>query len=188
MRRRQGWLAFVAVTAGFALAFVTARRALDVELTSPWFVLAAMICFLGWMSTARPLFLPRLPQWLRTVRSWEGRRGPYRVLGVPAFGAMLRRTPIRLLNLDVYLSRSPRDPAGLAAQLEAAEAAHLWDAVLVVPYMVYAGAERWWAVVCWFVVLQLVANVYPILHLRTARSRLQRALGRTRARKSLQQE
>jgi hypothetical protein len=177
MHQRHDWFAFVAVTAGFSIAFAAARGALDFELTSPWFVLVSMICFLGWMSTARPLFLPRLPRWLGTVRAWEGRRGLYRMLGVPAFGAMLRRTPLRLLNLDVYLSLSHRDPAGLEAQLEAAEAAHLLDAVLVVPYMAYASVQGWWAVVSWFVILQLAVNVYPILHLRTARGRLQRALG-----------
>jgi hypothetical protein len=188
MYQRQAWLAFVGVTAGFAAAFVMARRALHFELSSPLFVLTAMICFLGWMATARPLFLPRLPRWLGTVRAWEGRRGPYRLLGVPGFGAVLRQTPLRLLNLDVYLIRSPRDPAGLAAQLEAAEAAHLWDAVLVTPYLVYAGVQHRWAVVFWFVTLQLVVNVYPILHLRMTRGRVQRALGRTRTRQGLQQE
>ena len=100
------------------------------------------------------------------------------MFGVSAFGGILRRTPLRLLNLDVYLGGSRRDPASLAVQLEAAEAAHLLDAALVVPYMAYAGMQGWWAVVTWFVILQLAANVYPILHLRTARGRLLRTFGR----------
>jgi hypothetical protein len=178
MTRFHASIRLLGVTAGYGAAFVLARRAMNVSLTSPWFVLTAMISVLGWLAMARPLWLPRLPRWLRTVRAWEQGGTVYRALGVSAFGELLRRTPLRALNRDVYASRYRRDPATLAAQLEAAEAAHLLDAVLVVPYMVYAGTQAWWAVVLWFAVAQIVVNVYPVLHLRSARGRLTGRLDR----------
>jgi len=174
------------VTAAYAVALLLLRRVVGVSLTSPWFVLTAMICFLGWVASARPLFLPRLPRWLRPVHAWELDGHVFRAVGVPAFGSLLRRTPLRFLNVDVYLGRQRGDLASVSAQLEAAEASHLWDTILVVPYMVYAGVQGWMGVVMWFTVAQLVVNVYPILHLRRARGRLTRLLDRQTRGRALQ--
>jgi hypothetical protein len=86
------------VTAAFGVSLFLFRRAAHFSFTSPWFVLMAMLCFLGFVAFARPLFLLRLPRWLRKVHLWETRGKLYRVLGVQAFGGLLRRTPLRLLN------------------------------------------------------------------------------------------
>jgi hypothetical protein len=73
----------------------------------------------------------------------------------------------------------------LIAKLEAAEASHLWAGILVIPYMIYACVQGAWATVFWFSVAQLLVNAYPIAHLRLARRRVERIVGRTSTRREL---
>lgn len=167
------WLMFAAV---FAFSLFMFHRA--VGLTSPWFSLDVMFSFLGLVAFGRPLFLLRVPRWLREVRGWELAGRFYRALGVPAFGVVLRRTPLRLLNPEVYLGRNPGDPSAVLAKMESAEAAHLWAALLLVPFLVSACVKNWWNVVFWFMLVEVAGNIYPILNLRRVRGRLKRCLSR----------
>lgn len=178
MTRLGDLVRLLVVTAAFGFSLVFLRRAVPLGFTSPWFVLVAMLCLLGFIAFARPLFLLRMPRWLRKPRLWEVQGKIYRALGVEAFGILLRRTPLRLLNSQVYLSRHADDPTMLSAQLEAAEAAHFWTAASVIPYMVYALFQTWWSVVFWFAVIQIAGNVYPICHLRWVRGRLEHVVER----------
>ena len=137
-----------------------------------------MFCFLGFVAFARPLFLLRLPRQLRVVRVWEIKSKLYRVLRVPTFGVLLRRTPLRYLHPLVYLSQYPDDPTTVQTQIEGAEAAHFWAAALLIPYMVYVCVQKWWSVIFWLLVIQVIGNLYPILHLRLARGRLKRVFAK----------
>ena len=76
--------------------------------------------------------------------------------------------------MDVYLRNGVADTARVGAELEAAEASHLWAAVLVLPYMIHASLLGWWAPLAWVTLAQALINVYPIMHLRLARHRLER--------------
>ena len=178
MKKLRDIFILFAVTVAFGVSLFMFRRA--VGFTSPWFALTTMFCFLGLVAFARPLFLLRLPGWLRQVRTWEMRGRVYRVLGVSVFGELLRRTPLRYLQPLVYLKRYPGDPARVQTQIEGAEAAHFWATALVIPYMVYACVQNWWGVLFWFIVVQIVGNVYPILHLRWVRGRLTQVLDKKR--------
>jgi hypothetical protein len=46
--------------------------------------------------------------------------------------------------------------------------------------MVYACVQNWWSIVFWFMVVQLVGHVYPIMNLRWVRGRLEQVLERKR--------
>jgi len=174
-------LAGVAVAYGVSL--VLYLRAAPGGWRSPWFALVAMVCFLGLAFVAQPVVPIRVPAALRRIRGWEAEGRLHRALGVPAFGWLLRRTPLKLLNAQVYWGRCDRDAEALLARLEAAEASHLWAGILVVPYMVYALVQEEWTTVLWFSVAQLLANAYPIAHLRLARHRVGRIAGRTSPRR-----
>ena len=176
MKRLRDVLVLLAVALAFGVSLTLFRRV--VGFTSPWFALLLMFCFLGLVAFARPLFLLRMPRWLRAVRPWEVRGNLYRVSGVPVFGELLRRTPLRYLQPLVYLKRFPGDPRQVQAQIEGAEAAHFWAGALILPYMVFACVQNWWGVLFWFVVVQGVGNVYPILHLRWVRGRLEKVFAR----------
>ena len=145
MDRRHGWIRLTAVAAGYVVAFLAIRRAIPFSMASPWFVVVAMICFLGLAFVAQPLVMIRMPRPLRTIRGWEIEGGVYRALGVPAYGRLLRRTPLRGFNRDVYLHNGLRDTRTVGAELEAAEASHFWAALLVVPYMVHLTLMGMWS-------------------------------------------
>jgi hypothetical protein len=178
MKRPREVLSLLAAAAVFGTSLFLFGRVMG--LTSPWFALVVMFCFLGLLGIARPLLALRLPGCLREMRAWEMGGRLYPVLGVPVFGALLRRRPLRYLQPLVYLNRYPGDPMKVQNQIEGAEAAHFWAAALLVPYMVYACVQKWWSVLVCFILVQLVGNVYPILHLRWVRGRLKRVFERKR--------
>ena len=164
----------MAVAAAYAAAFVLLRRFMPFSLASPWFVAVAMICFLGLAFVAQPLVMIRMPRPLRTIRAWEAEGRVYRALAVPAYGRLLRRTALRLFNRDVYLHNGLRDTRRVGAELEAAEASHFWAAALVLPYMVYIALMGMWSALLGLSLAQLLINVYPVMHLRLSRHRLDR--------------
>lgn len=170
-------LRFVAVALAYLATYLLLRRSVPFIEDSPWFVIVAMICVLGLAAMAGPLVVIRVPRPWRDIRPWE-RGGVYRILGVPAFGRLLRTTSLRLLNTDVYLQSRASDAARLSTQLEAAEASHVWAAVLVVPYMMRLGIQEEWSSLLWVLAAQIVINVYPVMHLRLTRFRVGRLLGR----------
>jgi hypothetical protein len=166
------WGRFLAVAAGYAAAFFTMQRVTPFSVTSPWFVFVAMVCVLGLAFVAQPIVMIRMPGPLRVIRAWEAGGRAYRALGVTAYGRLLRRTPLRLFNVDVYLRNGLRDWVNVGAELEAAEASHFWAAVLVAPYTGYLIAHGMWAPLLWITLAQMFINVYPIMHLRLTRHRL----------------
>ena len=166
------WARFAAVAAGYAAAFFAMQRVMPFSVASPWFVFVAMVCVLGLAFVAQPIVMIRMPGPLREIRAWEAGGRVYHALGVPAYGRLLRRTPLRLFNVDVYLRNGLRDWVNVGAELEAAEASHFWAAVLVAPYMAYLIAHGMWAPLFLITLAQMFINVYPIMHLRLTRHRL----------------
>ena len=166
------WGRLLAVAAGYAAAFVAFQRAMPFSLASPWFVLVAMVCVLGLAFVAQPIVMIRMPGPLREIRAWEAGGRVYHALRVPAYGRLLRRTPLRLFNVDVYLHNGLRDSVIVGAELEAAEASHFWAAVVVAPYLAYLVAHAMWAPLFWIALAQVCINVYPVMHLRLTRHRL----------------
>lgn len=171
MKKLRDVIVLLGIAVAFAISLALLQRA--VGLTSPWFAAMVMFDFLGLVAFARPLFLLKLPGFLRKERAWESKGTVYKALGVPVFGALLRETPLRYLNPFVYLKRQP-DFSIVQAQIESAEAAHLLAMALLVPYMAYACVRNWRGAVAWLTVLQIGFNLYPILHLRWVRVRLNR--------------
>ncbi len=180
MRPLLDWARFLAVIAGYAAAFLALQRYLPFSVTSPWFVVVAMVCFLGLAFVAQPLVMIRMPRSLRLLRAWEVDGGAYRTLGVRAYGRLLRGTPLRLFNVDVYFRNGLCDAARVRAELEAAEASHVFAGVLVVPYMAWLAARGRWLSLASISLAQLLINVYPVMHLRLTRRRLDRILSKVR--------
>ena len=178
MKKLLDALILVAGAAAFAVSFKMIVQFVGIR--SPWVALMGMFTFLGLVTFARPFYLLKMPGGLRKVRKWELDGRLYQKSGVHVFGEILRRTPLRYLQPLVYLKRSPGDPTAVRNQLEGAEAAHFWAGLLIIPYMVYACVQNWWSIVFWFMVVQLVGHVYPIMNLRWVRGRLEQVLERKR--------
>ncbi|HET8948284.1 MAG TPA: hypothetical protein VFQ07_14995 [Candidatus Polarisedimenticolia bacterium] len=167
-------LVLLATIAAFAVSLVMFQQAVGPG--SPWMGLLLMLCLLGTARIAEPIHRLRVPGVLREIRPWERGGDLYEAMAVPQFGGALRTTPLRLLNPNVYFSR--RSPAEVVRQLEAAEASHLWATLLLMPWLVWCAVSGRWAVFALLLVVQVLGNVYPILHLRWARGRLERVVRR----------
>lgn len=176
MSKWRSILVLAGTAAGFAASLVMLERVLGAS--SPWLGLLAMFYLLGLSKVAEPLFLLRMPRVLRAIRRSETHGTLYRRLLVPGFGKLLRSTPLRYLNLAVYLTPERPDLPKLSRQAEAAEAAHFWTALLFTPYIGYVWSTGHRQEAALFLVLQTLFNVYPILHLRLVRGRLDRLLQR----------
>lgn len=186
MGKSRHWMPLLATAAGYGAAYRVIQRITPFDVASPWFVVVAMICFLGLAFVAQPLVMIRMPRVLRTIRAWEINGGVYRALGVPAYGRLLRRTPLRLFNRDVYLQDGLPGTQRVGAELEAAEASHFWAAVLVVPYMVHAALAERWVALLGVSLAQALVNAYPVMHLRLSRHRLDRLISRMEVRRRTQ--
>lgn len=166
----------MAVVLAFAVSFALLRRVIG---DSPWLALLLMFYFLAVAKVAEPLIVLRMPKSLQRLRRWELEGEALRRLRVPSFGRLLRQTPLRYFNARVYLDRGRQDSLRVRAQAESAEASHFWAAVLFTPCIALAAATGAWGVAAWFTLAQLLVNVYPILHLRHVRGRLDRLIRRT---------
>jgi hypothetical protein len=160
-----------ATAIGFGFSFVMLQQ--FVGSASPWLGFILMFYFLGLAKTAEPLFMLRLPGKIRDVRSWENDGVVYRYLAVSTFGRLLRETPLRYLNPTVYLVDGKPDLLKIYRQVASAEAIHFWAAVLFTPYIgfVWLTGHKREAMI--FLLIQLLFNVYPVLHLRTVRGRME---------------
>jgi Glycosyl-4,4'-diaponeurosporenoate acyltransferase len=153
-----------------------------IGVASPWFSVALVFCILSFAALARALIAFKVPRWLRPIRSWEARGAVYRALRVPLFGSFLRNTPLRRLQPRVYLGRHRWDPTTVKSEIEGAEGAHFWAAILPLPWMIHACIRNGWSAVLLLAAFQIAMNLYPILHLRSARSRLDLAVAGRRNR------
>jgi hypothetical protein len=160
----------VAVAAAFVVCFAMLARVIGPG--SPWLGLLLMFYFMGLAKVAEPLFMLRLPRVVRAVDPTRVGEGPYRWLGVRGFGALVRNTPLRYFNRSVYRLGGRRSLAEVSRQAESSEAIHFWAAVLFTPYIAYVASRGFIAETAVFLLVQVLVNVYPILHLRIVRARL----------------
>jgi hypothetical protein len=176
---RHAWLHALVLLA-FVLMFGVSFAMIStlVGTTSPWLALLLMLYFLGLGKVAEPLFMLKMPKRLYRLRPWEQEAEVMRRLRIPSFGRLLRRTPLRYLNSNVYLDQRRRDPREVRLRAESAEALHFWAGVLFMPFIAFAAIAARWSALGWFVLAQLLVNIYPILHLRHVRWRLDRAMRR----------
>lgn len=144
---------------------------------SPWLGLFCMFYFMGIAKSAEPQLLFRMPVALRAVDLHVANAGAQHRWGVRRFGALLRKTPLRYLNNSVYFAAQKHNLPVLLRKIESAEAVHFWAAVLFTPYIAYILLRGLFAMAFLFVLIQIVFNLYPILHLRLVRARLTRLHG-----------
>lgn len=158
--------------AAFGVCFLMLARVIGYQ--SPWLWLQAMFFFLGLAKAAQPLFVFRMPPVIRAVNPLPATSRRHDWLGVRRFGEFLRNSPNRYMNRSVYLTNGQRNFADLNRKLESSEAIHFWAAVLFAPYIVYIGFQGHIAETILFLIIQVLFNIYPILHLRLVRARLSR--------------
>jgi len=142
------------------------------------FALVANWLIVAWVALIGPAIRWRVPGSYLKLRGWELDGRVYRRLGVPAFGVLVRRTPLRILSPDIYLRGRPGRLAAVLALSRIAEAVHVWIFLLALPLVLYGVVRGWWDAAGWLLLVNGVLNLYPVLQQRMIRGRLERALAR----------
>ena len=137
----------------------------------------------GWTGMLRTVVPLGLPAWILKVRRGEFAVLRWRWAGVPLFGAALRSTPLRHLGGSVYLSQCANDSACVLRGIRAAEEVHAWSVLFCLPWLVYWCWQGWWFSVGASLAVHALLNVYPVLHLRLTRGRMERCAARFARRK-----
>jgi Glycosyl-4,4'-diaponeurosporenoate acyltransferase len=173
------------VGAGLTLTLGLVMLAQVIGYTSPWIALLLMFDLVAVAKVAEPLFVLRMPAILGRLRPWEYTGMFYRQVGVRLFGTVLRNTPLRFLNTGVYLSSNVKDLHGLYRRVASSEASHFWAALLFLAYIAYLYLSGQPRIATGFFAVQVLFNIYPILHLRLLRARLDEILQRQERRVEL---
>ena len=123
-----------------------------------------------------------VPKRLMPVRAWEISGLTYPLLGISIFGKVLRRVPFRYLNTSVYIGGHRSDLLSTYANILQAEAAHYWAFTLTVPLIIYQFTCQSWYGLGWLFLFNALINIYPSLHLRQVRGRLEPLMQRCKER------
>lgn len=157
-------------TASFGFAWMEFSKTLPAH--SGINAAVAMMVLTGWAAVLNSVVSLPVPYILQTVRVREFAilRSPWS--GVRLFGAILRGTPLRRLGGRVFLSEAGRDVPTVLAGIRAAQAVHVWAIVFCVPLLIFWAARARWQWIFWALAVQVMLNLYPILHLRFVSFRL----------------
>lgn len=169
-----GSLAFVASLLLFAKAFGASSAIFAVTVT----VLVA--AWTGMFHTVVPLGLPAS---IRKVgrREFAGLRR--RWTGVRLFGVALRSTSLRRLGGSVYLTQCANASACVLRGIQQAEEIHVWSVLFCAPWLVFWCLQGLWFSLGSSLAVHALLNVYPVLHLRLARGRMEKHAARFTHRK-----
>ncbi len=181
-RHRESRLTQVAVllmgTVAFLLATVLFGKVFGPG--SVAFAVTATLLVAAWTGVLQTVWRLRLPASVFKVRPKEIALRRSRWTGVRPFGMLLRRTPLRHLGGAVYLSNCGGEARCVLRGLEAAEEVHVWSLVFCSPWVIAWCLKGWWWAVGSSLALHVVLNLYPILHIRLTRSRLEGWLNKGR--------
>jgi hypothetical protein len=182
MTRRVVWRALRILGASAALAVGLWWSVVSLGFRSVLFAVIANWLIVAWVALIGPAIRWRLPHGYLRIRAWERDGRLYRRLGVPTFGTLVRKTPLRALTPDIYLRGQPGRMAIVLALSAHAEAVHVWIFLLVVPLVLYAVVRGWWDAAGWLLLVNGLLNLYPVLQQRMIRGRLERAPATTPSR------
>jgi hypothetical protein len=174
--RREGKLLRVAILVTGSVAFSCSLWLFSSALGSKSPLLAITVTLLvaawtGMLQTILPLPLP--------ARILKLRRREVSLLraqwsGVRLFGRILRGTPLRRLGGTVYLAEHGADPVLVVSAIRDAEAIHAWSMLFSIPWLAWWIHQALWLAAGSSLAVHLALNVYPILHLRLARARIEK--------------
>lgn len=140
---------------------------------STLFALVITLLVTAWIAAVHTVIRLPIPTWISKVTKAELAvlRQPW--TGVRGFGRVLRHTPLRHLGGRVYLAQCSNDSTQVLRGIQEDEEIHCWSLLLGVPWLMYWLVQGlWWSVAMSFAV-QLLWNIYPVLHLRLTRGRME---------------
>ena len=182
--RLRGFIVLAVGTVASGCALLAFAKAFGAG--SPGYSVIATIMVTGWVAVLQTVAPLPVPPFIFRARKTEAAVYRVRWTGVRLFGAFLRRTPLRHLGGQVYLSSANRDPQTVLRGIRDAEAVHLWALVFCCPLLVFWGLEGWWRSMVWSAAVHLPLNIYPVLHLRHVTGRVEAYVAKCEKRKGYQ--
>jgi hypothetical protein len=138
------------------------------------FAVVATILASEWVALIRAAVSLPAPAGLLSIRAGETKLLRKRWTGVPFFGAILRRTPLRHLGGPVYLDTCSHNVQRVIEGMHDAEAVHIYSAGLCIAFELFWAARGSGLSAGLSLGVNLILNIYPVLHLRLACGRLER--------------
>ncbi len=165
------WLS-AAGTLGVSLSVTCFAMAFGFD--SPIFAIAGTLlvaAFTGLLNTVVQL---KVPPFLRTVSHSEYNilSSPFSGLGL--FSALLKKTPLKKLGGNVFLSGGRGKLEEVHAALSDAEAVHVWGFALTLPFMISCGLRGSFTALLTSLMVALFLHVLPTANIRVTRYRLAR--------------
>ena len=156
-----------------AAVWVVLFTARGVGLNSPLTAFCAVCTALGIVVVNSSTIHWSLPKALKPIRVWEASGAAYILLGISVYGALLRRPPFRSFNTSVYVGAHRADLGKTYAGILKAETAHFWALTFTAPLICYEITCQYWHGLVWLILFNALFNIYPGLHLRKVRARLE---------------
>ncbi len=171
-RALRGFAVVAAGTVATVVAILSFAKAFDAYPA----VNAAMVVMLstGWVAVLHSVVPLPLPRSVLCVRAGEFALLESRWSGVRAIGYILRSAPLRGLGGQVYMDGLKGNVNALLPGLYSAETVHLWALLVCCPWFVVWGAQGHWTSLASGVSVNVLINVYPVLHLRYVTGRIGR--------------
>jgi hypothetical protein len=174
----------VAVSGTFACAVSAWLFGKAFGATSALFASTVTILTAEWVALLHATVSVPRPSCFLKLRDGEVSLLRQRWTGVPFFGLMLRRTPLKHLGGEVYLGACSNDASRVLRGMQTAESVHIWSALCCLPLILFWAMNKAWASVGISFAVNLMLNVYPVLHLRLARGRIVKFLKSRHARRA----
>jgi hypothetical protein len=173
MNYRRSSLIILPAISYAAAVWVVLFAARGVGLNSPLTAFCAVGAALGIVVVNSSTIHWSLPKALEPIRVWEASGAAYALLGVSICGALLRRPPFRSFNSSVYVREHCANLGKTYANILKAETAHFWALTFTAPLICYEIARQCWHGLVWLILFNALFNIYPGLHLRKVRARLE---------------
>ena len=174
-------MVIVLLTISYCVAiWIILFTASGVGINSPLTAFCAVCAALGIVVVNSSTICWSLPKPLKAIRVWEASGSAYVLFGVSICGALLRRPPFRYLNASVYVGAHSANLANAHANILKAETAHFWALTFTGPLICYEMFGQCWHGLGWLILFNALFNVYPGLHLRQVRARLEPLMVRGR--------
>ena len=107
------------------------------------------------------------------IRDCEKSGHIYERLGIRLLKKLLRRGPLSILNPELRLSEGRSALSKLDQKMRGAETGHVVVFVTMLTITAYPLLQGWWKATAWWLLFNVLINIYPVMLQRYNRARLE---------------
>jgi hypothetical protein len=107
------------------------------------------------------------------IRAFEKNGRIYKSLGIRLLKKLLRRGPLSILNPELRLSEGRSALSKLDQKMRDAETGHVVVFATMLTITAYPVLQGWWKATAWWLLFNVLINIYPVMLQRYNRARLE---------------